>query len=66
MGMMNWLRARGRWDLTLLGHLSLLFEITLVAYNNDGEVVLVLDPEYELLEGLDLFKRLPRCDGVDQ
>lgn len=51
---------------TLLRHLALLFQITLVADQDDGEVVLVLDSQYLLLEGEDFLKGLFGSDGVDE
>lgn len=46
--------------------LSLCVQIALVADDDDGKVVPVLDPKDLLLEGQDLFEALPRRDGVDQ
>lgn len=43
---------------TLLGNLSLALQITLVADDNDWEVVLVLYSQDLLLEGHDLLERL--------
>lgn len=51
---------------TLPGNLSLALQIALVAYNDHGEVVLVLDPQDLLLEGCDLFKALAGRDGVNE
>lgn len=45
---------------------SILLQIALVTHNDDGEVVLVLDPQNLLLEGHDLLKRLARGDGIDE
>jgi len=54
------------WKLTFCAHLPLALQIALVAHNDDGEVVLVLDAQYLLLERLDLLIALPRRDAVDQ
>ena len=51
---------------TLCRDLSFAIQIALVANHNHGEVVLVLDAQYLLLECLDFFKRLLRGDGVDE
>ena len=51
---------------TLLGDNTLPLQIALVADNNDGEIVLVLDAQDLLLEGHDFFKGLTRCDRVDE
>lgn len=51
---------------TLPGNLSLALQIALVAYNDHGEVVLVLDSQDLLLEGCDLLKTLAGRDGVNE
>ena len=51
---------------TLLRHLSLLLQIALVADQDDGEIVLVLDAQYLLLEGEDFLEGLFGGDGVDE
>lgn len=55
-----------RSGITLLGDLSLAFQIALVAYNDDGEVILVLDAQNLLLEGHDLFEALSARYRVDE
>jgi hypothetical protein len=57
-------RKRGRR--TFDRHFSLAIQIALVSDDDHGEVVLVLDAQYLLLESLDLFKGLLRGDGVDE
>jgi hypothetical protein len=49
----------------LHGDLAVVFQITLVTHNDDGEVVLVLNTENLLVEGGDLVKAVPGGDGVD-
>jgi hypothetical protein len=44
----------------------LALQVALVAHNNHGEIVLVLDSQNLLLEGCDFLEALPGCDGVDQ
>lgn len=51
---------------TLPGNLSLALQIALVAHNDHGEVVLVLDSQDLLLEGCDLFETLAGRDGVNE
>ena len=51
---------------TFCAHLTLVLQIALVAHDDDGEVVLVLDPQYLLLECDNLFKRLARRYAVDE
>ena len=51
---------------TFCRHLALAFQIALVSDDDDGKVVLVLDPEYLLLECADFLKRLSRGDAVDE
>lgn len=51
---------------TFCAHLPLRLQITLVAHDDYGEVVLVLDPQYLLLECDNLFEALPRRDAVDE
>ena len=51
---------------TLGRNFSLSVQITLVSNDDHGEVVLVLDAQYLLLEGLDFFEGLLRGDGVDE
>jgi hypothetical protein len=46
--------------------LSLVLQVTLVSNHNNWEIILVLHPEYLLMECDDLLKRLSRCDGVDE
>lgn len=46
--------------------MSLALEIALVAHDDHGEVVLVLDPEDLLLEGHDLLERLTVDYRVDE
>lgn len=58
------LRRNGRP--TLCAHLSLMLQITLVANHDYGEIILVLDTQYLLLEGDNLVEALSRCDAVDQ
>jgi hypothetical protein len=54
-------------SLSLLpGDLTLALEIALVADDNHGEVVLVLDSQNLLLEGGDFLEALAGCDGVDE
>ena len=53
-------------ELTLCAHLSLALQIALVANNDDGEVVLVLDSQYLLLECDDLLIALSRSYAVDE
>jgi hypothetical protein len=50
----------------LPGDLTLALEIALVADNDHGEVVLVLDSQNLLLEGGDFLEALAGCDGVDE
>lgn len=50
----------------MLEDFSLALQITLVADNNHGEVVLVLDSQNLLLESGDFLETLARCDGVDE
>lgn len=59
----NWVLVVSR---TLLGNHTLLFQITLVGDDDDGEVVLVLDAQDLLLEGHDFFEGLARRYGVDK
>lgn len=51
---------------TLLRNLSLALQIALVAYNNDGEIIFILDPQNLLLERHDLLKTLPAGDAVHE
>lgn len=44
----------------------MLLQIDLVSYENHGDMVLVLDPAYLLMEGGDLVEALTGCDGVDE
>lgn len=46
--------------------LPLILEIRLVGDDEDGEEILVLDPEDLLVELGDLLERVPRGDGVDK
>lgn len=48
------------------GDLSVVVEIALVADDDDGEVIPVLDAQDLLLEGQDLLKALPGGDRVDE
>jgi len=59
-------KAQGGVARTLCGDLSLAVEITLVANDNHGEVVLVLDAENLLLEGHDLLEALAVGYRVDE
>ena len=56
----------GRGKCTLLGDHALLLQIALVADDDDGEIVLVLDAQDLLLEGHDFFEGLARRYGVDE
>jgi len=58
-------RARSVWP-TFCAHLPLALQIALVAHDDDGEVVLVLDAQYLLLECDHLLEALPRRYAVDQ
>lgn len=51
---------------TLLRYLSLAFQITFVAYNDNWEVILILDPQNLLLEGHDLLEALSARNAVHQ
>lgn len=51
---------------TFCAHLSLRLQIALVADDNDGEVVFVLDAQDLLLECDNLLEALPRCYAVDE
>lgn len=51
---------------TLGRNFSLSVQIALVSDDNHGEVVLVLNAQYLLLECLDLFEGLLRGDGIDE
>ena len=55
-----------KWQCTLLGDYALLFQIALVADDNYGEIILVLDAQDLLLEGHDFFEGLARRYGVDE
>jgi hypothetical protein len=47
-------------------HLTLALQITLVANDNHGEIVLVFDSQNLLLEGGDFLKTLARSNRIDQ
>lgn len=51
---------------TLPGDFSFALQIALVAHDDHGEVVLVLDSQNLLLEGCDLFETLTGRDGVNE
>ena len=57
---------RGLVRQTFCADLSLVLQIALVAHDDDGEVVLVLNPQYLLLECDDLLEALSRRYAVDQ
>lgn len=57
---------KGGMRCTLLGDYALLLQIALVADDNDGEIILVLDTQDLLLEGHDFFEGLARRYGVDE
>ena len=59
-------RFRKKSVRTFCAHLSLGVQIALVADNDDGEVVLVLDAQNLLLECDDLLEALARCYAVDE
>lgn len=50
----------------MLRDLSLGLEVALVGDDDNGEVILVLDAQYLLLEGHDLLVGGTRGDGVDE
>lgn len=51
---------------TFIAHLTLLLQITLVANDDDGEGILVLDAQNLLLECDDLLEALSRRYAVDE
>jgi hypothetical protein len=51
---------------TLLRHLSLTLQITLVAHDNDREIILILDPQNLLLERHDLLEALSTRNAIHQ
>jgi len=53
----NSFNIKRRWaEHTLLGNLSLAFQITLIAHHDDWEIILILDSENLLLENQDFVK----------
>lgn len=59
--------TRNRYaGLTMHADLPLVLQISLVGHHEDGEEVLVLDPEDLLVELRNLLERVPRGDGVDE
>ena len=52
--------------LTLSRNLPLALQVALIAHNNDGETIAILDAQDLLLEHLDLLERLPRRDAVHE
>jgi len=51
---------------TLLRNLSLVLQITLVAYYDNWKIVLILDPQNLLLERQDFLETLSTRDAVHQ
>jgi hypothetical protein len=50
----------------LLRHLSLALQITLIAYDDDREIILILNSQDLLLEDQDLIEALSACNAVHQ
>jgi len=51
---------------TLLGNLSLILQITLITHHNDGEIVLILDPQNLLLERDNFLETLSAGNTIHQ
>jgi hypothetical protein len=51
---------------TLLRNLSLVLQIALIAYHNDWEIILILNPQNLLLERQDFLETLSARDAVHQ
>ena len=51
---------------TLLRNLSLTLQITLITNHNNGEIILILNPQNLLLEGEDFLEALSARDAIHE